>query len=54
MDAAPASLGGAADGLVGTVSSNGVVEPGTVAAEPGGEAPHVEHVPIKRKGSRKR
>jgi len=54
MDGAPASLGADADGLVGSVSVNGVVEPGTVDAEPGTSAPHVEHVPIKRKGSRKR
>jgi len=54
MDAAPASLGGDADGLVGAVAANGVVEPGTVDAEPGAALPHVEHVPIKRKGSRKR
>ncbi|WP_416953585.1 Rne/Rng family ribonuclease [Nocardioides sp. T5] len=55
---------------VGTVPASGVVEPGTAGLEPGadgqssaqpelssggpGEAPVVEHVPIKKKGSRKR
>jgi ribonuclease E len=54
----------------GTVPASGVVEPGTAGLEPGadgssaaqpelssggpGEAPTVEHVPIKKKGSRKR
>jgi ribonuclease E len=65
-------------GSAGTVPTTGVVEPGTVDAEPGvgtplaqqvepgivgevvdgvdgaGSAPVVEHVPIKKKGSRKR
>ncbi len=62
MDAAPTALGAAADGAVGAPAANGVVEPGTAGGDPGsathdGEvvaAPHVEHVPIKRKGSRKR
>ncbi|WP_299924795.1 Rne/Rng family ribonuclease [uncultured Nocardioides sp.] len=55
---------------VGTAPASGVVEPGTAGLEPGadgqpsaqpelssggpGEAPVVEHVPIKKKGSRKR
>ncbi len=38
----------------GTVPETGVVEPGTVDMEPGADAPVVEHVPIKKKGSRKR
>jgi ribonuclease E len=57
-------------GAAGTVPESGVVEPGTVDAEPGvgtplaveaetgvdgaSSAPVVEHVPIKKKGSRKR
>jgi ribonuclease E len=55
---------------VGTVPVTGLVEPGTAGLEPGsdgqsgsqpdtssggpGEAPAIEHVPIKKKGSRKR
>jgi ribonuclease E len=51
---------------VGTVPDSGAVEPGTVVveqgsdavaepgAEPAAEAPVVEHVPIKKRGSRKR
>jgi ribonuclease E len=51
---------------VGTVPDSGLVEPGTVvveqgsepstqpAGEPAAEAPVVEHVPIKKRGSRKR
>ncbi|WP_210502631.1 Rne/Rng family ribonuclease [Nocardioides xinjiangensis] len=47
---------------VGTVPVSGVVEPGTVAVEPAHapveesavDAPAVEHVPIKKKGTRKR
>ena len=46
-------------GVAGTAPESGVVEPGTVCVEPGstdeaGDAPLVEHVPIKKKGSRKR
>jgi len=48
-------------GSVGAPPAHGVVEPGTAAAEPGpdsdahaAEEHHVEHVPIKKKGSRKR
>ncbi len=51
----------ATSGAAGTLPDNGVVEPGTAGVEPGepgegapAEAPHVEHVPIKKKGSRKR
>jgi len=63
MDEAPTAIGTDRDGSVGAPAADGVVEPGTAdAADPGtgtpGEepaaAPHVEHVPIKRKGSRKR
>lgn len=60
-EAAPVSFG-----VTGTLPDSGAVEPGTADvepglgtpaaddAEPGAEAPHVEHVPIKKKGSRKR
>ncbi|MFC7495923.1 MULTISPECIES: Rne/Rng family ribonuclease [unclassified Nocardioides] len=45
-------------GSVGAPPADGAVEPGTSDAEPGAsteeEPPHVEHVPIKKKGSRKR
>jgi len=47
-------------GTVGTPAQDGVVEPGVADAEPGTPepepepAPVVEHVPIKKKGSRKR
>ncbi|GAB2460765.1 hypothetical protein GCM10027062_45390 [Nocardioides hungaricus] len=55
-------------GSVGAPPADGIVEPGTADTEPGtgpgiepgaefdleGEHPHVEHVPIKKKGSRKR
>ncbi|HQR28614.1 MAG TPA: hypothetical protein PLP61_16335, partial [Nocardioides sp.] len=45
-------------GAVGEPPTSGVVEPGTAGLEPGtpdpGEEPHVEHVPIKKKGTRKR
>jgi ribonuclease E len=42
-------------GSVGAPPVDGIVEPGTGDAEPGSEEhPHVEHVPIKKKGSRKR
>ncbi|WP_028636264.1 ribonuclease E/G [Nocardioides sp. URHA0032] len=47
-------------GSVGAPPVDGAVEPGTAAAEPGsepdvdGDHPHIEHVPIKKKGSRKR
>ena len=38
---------------VGEPAGSGLVEPGTGEVE-SGETPHVEHVPIKKKGSRKR
>ena len=48
-------------GAAGTLPESGAVEPGTVGVEPGeanaeptSEAHAVEHVPIKKKGSRKR
>jgi ribonuclease E len=47
-------------GSVGAPPQHGAVEPGTAVAEPGHDAAstdedhHVEHVPIKKKGSRKR
>ncbi|MEO5666086.1 MAG: hypothetical protein ABIR39_22680, partial [Nocardioides sp.] len=48
-------------GGAGQVPDTGIVEPGTAGVEPGsehdsahGEAPHVEHVPIKKRGTRKR
>jgi ribonuclease E len=49
-------------GAVGTPAETGLVEPGVGSAEPGilepepepEPAPAVEHVPIKKKGSRKR
>jgi len=46
----------AASGQVGGIAETGQVEPGTVDAEPGTGASvtTVEHVPIKKKGSRKR
>ncbi len=40
-------------GVVGQPAADGVVEPGTADAEVGGR-PVVEHVPIKKRGSRKR
>ncbi len=44
--------------MTGMLPVSGLVEPGTVGVEPGdvaaAEAPTVEHVPIKKKGSRKR
>ena len=40
-------------GSVGEPPANGAVEPGTADAE-SGEVPVIEHVPIKKKGSRKR
>ena len=45
-----------ATGQVGAIADTGHVEPGTVDAEPGTGASltAVEHVPIKKKGSRKR
>nr|WP_230487323.1 Rne/Rng family ribonuclease [Nocardioides anomalus] len=59
---ATAGIGAERDGSVGAPALDGMVEPGTAAAE--GDAvsaesaepaePAVEHVPIKRKGSRKR
>ncbi|HEX5090611.1 MAG TPA: Rne/Rng family ribonuclease [Nocardioides sp.] len=54
MADAPASIGTEREGSVGAPAADGVVEPGTAEeADPGAPA-HVEHVPIKRKGSRKR
>jgi ribonuclease E len=62
-DSEPASPPGAvlaeepaASGQVGAIADTGQVEPGTVDAEPGTTASvtAVEHVPIKKKGSRKR
>ncbi|UUZ61928.1 hypothetical protein [Nocardioides sp. B-3] len=48
-------------GAAGRVPDTGIVEPGTAGVEPGSEhdaahddAPHVEHVPIKKRGTRKR
>jgi ribonuclease E len=71
--AGPPALPAVSASGAGTLPESGVVEPGTVDAEPGvgtplaeaaapteapAEAPaevhHVEHVPIKKKGSRKR
>ena len=59
--AAPTAIGGERDGAVGAPAMDGVVEPGTAGVDPGAgvvedahAAPHVEHVPIKRKGARKR
>jgi ribonuclease E len=55
-----AAAGFATTGSVGAPPLAGTVEPGTAVTEPGqGEDPHaeshpVEHVPIKKKGSRKR
>jgi ribonuclease E len=45
-----------AKGQVGEIADTGQVEPGTVDAEPGTGASlnAVEHVPIKKKGSRRR
>ena len=57
----PALPATSTSGAAGTLPETGVVEPGTVGVEPGesgdsasAEAPTVEHVPIKKKGSRKR
>ena len=57
----PALPATSTSGAAGTLPESGVVEPGTVGVEPGergrradAEAPAVEHVPIKKKGSRKR
>ncbi|GAA1444867.1 hypothetical protein GCM10009641_64800 [Mycobacterium cookii] len=44
---------GVLSGAAGTVPDTGVVEPGTADSEPV-DAPVVEHVPVKKKGSRKR
>jgi ribonuclease E len=61
MDEAPAAFGAGSNGAVGAPAADGIVEPGTTGeADPGANADestvplHVEHVPIKRKGSRKR
>ena len=45
-----------AKGQVGGIAETGQVEPGTVDTEPGTSASltAVEHVPIKKKGSRRR
>ena len=40
-------------GVVGQPAEHGAVEPGTADAEVGGK-PVVEHVPVKKRGSRKR
>ncbi len=59
---------GPPSGVAGTLPESGRVEPGTSGVELGGEPgvvpdpsatdagsePHVEHVPIKKKGARKR
>lgn len=48
---------GPPSGVTGTLPESGRVEPGTSDVEHGDEAgsePHVEHVPIKKKGARKR
>ena len=56
----PALPATSTSGAAGTPPQTGAVEPGTVGVEPGepdgasAEAPTVEHVPIKKKGSRKR
>jgi ribonuclease E len=53
MGEAP-TIGTDREGAIGAPAANGLVEPGT-DGDPGATAPpHVEHVPIKRKGSRKR
>lgn len=49
----PATVPGVLSGAAGTVPESGVVEPGTADSEPG-DAPVVEHVPVKKRGSRKR
>jgi ribonuclease E len=64
MDVAPTAIGSERDGSVGAPATDGVVEPGTAeGGDPGAVVheepepvppPVVEHVPIKRKGSRKR
>ncbi|WP_395694472.1 Rne/Rng family ribonuclease [Nocardioides sp.] len=41
-------------GSVGSPPQDGAVEPGTAEGEPGEDHAHVEHVPVKKKGSRKR
>jgi ribonuclease E len=51
-------------GVTGTLPTSGQVEPGTAVLEPGSgdgaregghaDAPTVEHVPVKKKGTRKR
>ena len=56
-DSVPAGPTGT--GSVGEPPASGTVEPGTASTEPGGAdggavPPVVEHVPIKKKGSRKR
>jgi len=62
MDQAPVAIGSDRDGAVGAPAQDGIVEPGTAdEGDPGipvddevGGPGHVEHVPIKRKRSRKR
>jgi hypothetical protein len=60
MDQAPTAIGTGREGAVGAPAADGVVEPGTAEdGDPGATAdgaapPHVEHVPIKRRRSRKR
>ncbi|HEV2798333.1 MAG TPA: hypothetical protein VGV65_11995, partial [Nocardioides sp.] len=57
----PALPATSSNGAAGTLPGSGAIEPATAGGEPGetleaasAEAPHVEHVPIKKKGSRKR
>ena len=47
---------GASASSASSAVQSGAVEPGTADAEPGADddAPSVEHVPVKKKGSRKR
>ena len=49
----PVTVPGVLSGAAGTVPESGAVEPGTADSEPG-DAPVVEHVPVKKRGSRKR
>jgi ribonuclease E len=60
MADAQTAIGTEREGSVGAPAMDGVVEPGTAEdVDPGASTDdptpvHVEHVPIKRKGSRKR
>ena len=54
MTDAPTGIGTERDGSVGAPAADGVVEPGTAEDSDPGAPAHVEHVPIKRKRSRKR